>query len=385
MALQALVLLPRDGFFCKDGRDWLISESGRGHGLSWPLPSTLLGALRSAWGRGLEDRRGRPLVGEEWRQATAAIGLGRTLALRRPLGGGWSHEERVWPVLSDAVWLEGRPEVQRLLPAPRAVPTLGQDDDEAREAMWVAAPDRSGKPLPSPRWWSEALFTAWLAGKPVAARAPGELQGPARRLQTHVGIAPATGTAIESVLFAHDVVETLEPKHEWAIGVEMALPAGALPELARLGSDGRLADVEALPAGIFDPPDSVLQAFRAGSRGARLALVGPACFEQGWLPDGFERRAGEIRGFLPGMDGELVLRAAMVPRPLPISGWDMAAGRPKPVVRAVAPGSVYFVERTDGSGFGESDARALWLAAIGGRTEEGFGRLVAGPWDPGRS
>jgi CRISPR-associated protein Cmr3 len=46
----------------------------------------------------------------------------------------------------------------------------------------------------------------------------------------------------------------------------------------------------------------------------------------------------------------------------------------------VAPGAVYFFERADGKPFGEADARSLWLAAVGGRTEEGFGRVVPGVW-----
>ena len=31
-----LALVPRDGFFAKDGRGWHTSVSGRGHGLDWP-------------------------------------------------------------------------------------------------------------------------------------------------------------------------------------------------------------------------------------------------------------------------------------------------------------------------------------------------------------
>jgi CRISPR-associated protein Cmr3 len=80
----------------------------------------------------------------------------------------------------------------------------------------------------------------------------------------------------------------------------------------------------------------------------------------------------------------VVLRAAVVPRPLHVSGWDMAARAPKPTSRMVPPGAVYFFERVDGQPFGEAEARALWLAAIGARTDEGFGRVVPGTWNPKR-
>jgi CRISPR-associated protein Cmr3 len=81
----------------------------------------------------------------------------------------------------------------------------------------------------------------------------------------------------------------------------------------------------------------------------------------------------------------VILRAAFVPRPIHVSGWDMAAGAPKPTSRMVAPGAVYFFERADGEPFGEADARSLWLAALGTRTEEGFGRVAPGVWSPARS
>jgi CRISPR-associated protein Cmr3 len=121
------------------------------------------------------------------------------------------------------------------------------------------------------------------------------------------------------------------------------------------------------------------------SPGLRVVAVTPLCFENGSVPDGFAANGNEYRGRLPNLDAELVLRAAFVPRRIHVSGWDMAAGAPKPASRMVAPGAVYFFQRTDGKPFGEADARSLWLAALGGRTEEGFGRVVPGVWNAPRS
>jgi CRISPR-associated protein Cmr3 len=129
----------------------------------------------------------------------------------------------------------------------------------------------------------------------------------------------------------------------------------------------------------------LLEAFGATPRGLRLVVVTPACFEQGWRPDGLEARGDEIRGHLPEIDAEIVLRSAMLPRPVHVSGWDMAARMPKRIARMVAPGAVYFFERTDGRGFGEQDARALWLAGAGSRLDEGFRRVAPGVWNPRRS
>jgi CRISPR-associated protein Cmr3 len=387
--LVHFALLPRDGLFCKDGRGWHTSASGRGHALDWPWPSTVLGAIRTAWGRQEEDTKGSALGAREWREHTAEIRLGKTLALRRPHRVAWATEHRVWPVPADALWLEGKDRVYRLDPVPGHIATMGRNDDEAREALWWPRFERLEKPLHPPRWWSEADFCAWLEGKSVPIHTECQVLALQSRIQVRVRIRPEELTADEGVLFSHDVLETLDRRAEWAIGVEASLGAGRLPPLMTLGSDSRLACIEELPSGLFDPPASLLNGFGSGSKGLRLVVVTPTCFSAGWLPDGLDVHDREYRGHLQGVDGEVVLRAAFVPRPINVSGWDMAAndgrGAPKPTSRMVPPGAVYFFERCDGNLFDETAARALWLAALGQRTDEGFGRVVPGVWSPRRS
>jgi CRISPR-associated protein Cmr3 len=379
-----LALLPRDGLFCKDGRGWYTSASGRGHGLDWPWPSTILGALRTAWGRTAEAVSGKLFDHRTWLEETAAVQLGRMLTLRRPPDTDWNTTHLVWPVPLDALWLAGRPEVCRLQPLPSHVPTLGRDDDAARETLWRPALEEAGKPLPSPRWWRQDDFVAWLTGQPVSAQKP--FPATARRVQTRVGIRPETLTTDDGLLFSHDVLETLELHAEWAIGVEVTLPGGAVDAVATLGSDSRLVRIETLPETLFAPPARLLETFQAGSRGLRIIAVTPLAFARGWLPDGFEQHDGQYVGRLPGLPHDLVLRAAFVPRPLHVSGWNRAAhsgkGAPKPTARMVAPGAVYFFERVDEQPFDAAHARSLWLAALGARTEEGFGRVVPGIWHP---
>ncbi|MFP4600082.1 MAG: type III-B CRISPR module-associated Cmr3 family protein [Persicimonas sp.] len=376
-----LALLPRDGFFAKDGRGWHTSASGRGHGLDWPWPSTVLGALRSLWGRGEETRTGTIFTPDDWRSRTQPIRLGRTLVLRRKHGAAWRVEDAIWPIPLDALWLEGRQEVHRLDPVAPIAPTLGRDDDEAREALWRPVPDDAQKPRAAPRWWSSEEFTTWLAGESVGDRR--KPLATARRVQVHVGIRPEELTSDEGVLFSHDVVETLDRSGEWALGLEVELPAGELPKIATLGSDSRLSRVESLLTTLFEPPSRVLEAFRSSSPGLRLVAVSPLCFRRGWLPDGLVNTNGQYRGRLAGLD--VILRAAFVPRPIHVSGWDMAKGEPKPTSRMVPPGAVYFFERADGQPFEEAEAKSLWLAALGTRTDEGFGRIVPGVWRPARS
>jgi CRISPR-associated protein Cmr3 len=384
--MRQLALAPRDGLFCKDGRGWFTSSSGRGHGLDWPWPSTVLGALRTAWGRQREQQLARPLNAAEWREHTA-LELRQMLALRRPLAGGtpvWSAVHRVWPCPRDAFALEERGlPLHALQPQPLPLPTLGRGDDAAQEALWYPSPPGAGKPQPLAPWWRDEPFVAWLCGEPVRLGAGDGLQ-PTRRVEAHVGLGER-GTAEEGLLFAHDVRETLEADGEWALGVEVAAPATwGPPSLVPLGGDRRLTRAEPLPSAVFAPAQRLLAAFDRGSVGLRLVVVTPALFTQGWVPDGLERQGREFRGRLPGVRAEVILRAALVPRPVPLSGWDLAENRPKRAARAVPPGSVYFLVRADGRPFGPEEAQALWLAGLGERGAEGFGRVVPGVWTPGK-
>jgi CRISPR-associated protein Cmr3 len=416
-----LALVPRDGFFAKDGRGW--STSARTHVLDWPWPTTVRGALTTASGKLIEAaQRGRdPEKGRfdrtDWTAHHRNVKLGRMVALRRSHGGAWS---RMWPVPADALWLEECNKVVRLQPSPlpdgtrtlgRAAPSShgsdprwGEGYEAAREALWV--PQNVGsnaKPLSPPRWWPEAETAAWVCARPVATdpriEPSKQWPSPQKRLQTHVGIRGDTLTGDDGILYLHDVVETLEPGRECAIGVEAEWPppagpngAAALPSLARLGSDSRIAWVETIPPSLFVLPENVAGAFAAKPGGLRLMLAAPACFARGWVPDGFAPTDigghWQFRGELPGISGTLILRAACVPRPMHISGWDMVSdkdkgGAPRSTSRLVQPGAVYFFERAmkDGT-FTTDDAEALWLAALGGRTDEGFGRVVPGIWNP---
>ena len=385
--MSILVLLPREGMFLKDGREWGGSDSGRARSLDWPMPSTLLGALRTACGRVDEADRGRPYDKVDWASLAAGTALGRSLVLRRAWAAEWQLSHRVWPVPADALFLESG--VVRLDPQrPSQVGgALGRDDDPARDALWYPVVDDPAKPERAPLLWPEQRFIAWLQGAKAGADARHGFALP-RHERTHVSIQSGTQAAEEGMLFAHDVVETLDATRtdaglqhvEWAIACEFLGSRAAAPLTVTIGGDRRLARAEQVPPTLFAMPDSLRKAFDDYPfRGIRLIVVSPAVFEQGWLPDGFVREGEAYRGTVPGILGPVVLRAAMVPRPSHVSGWDMAVGAAKSTTRLVPAGAVYHVEKEAGP-FTTDEAQSLWLAAVGQRTGEGFGRVVPGVW-----
>lgn len=390
-----LALVPRDGLFFKDGRGWYTSHSGRGHALDWPWPSSIRGALCTAVGRRQEAEKGSIHCKKEWLALKDKIKPQRQLALRRELGERWSFEHRMWPVPRDVVFLENNKaetkqcKVTRLIPK-KPLAGILSNAPKADSALWFPQLEtkESVKPLTPPRWWNEATFVKWLRGKDVEATVhQGKADGPHmdKQARIHVVINNKTQTAKDKGLYTTEIVETLqsdkEGSYEWAIGVEVETPEVTAPRLATLGSDRRPAFVEELEdTPLFDPPDNLLEQI-AGSKSLRLILITPAKFKEGWLPKGFKLEDNAAyRGSLPGVNGEVILRSALVGRPVNISGWDMAERRPKGTDRMAPPGSVYFFEKANGQAFTADEVQALWLANLGDRTEDGFGLVVPGIW-----
>jgi CRISPR-associated protein Cmr3 len=122
------------------------------------------------------------------------------------------------------------------------------------------------------------------------------------------------------------------------------------------------------------------------TRRARLILLTPAIFEKGALP------AWNGVAWPTGGPVKANVRAACVPRPAIVSGWDLAAsngegkpkGRPKPTRRLALAGSVYFVEL---DGTPEEIGRwcdQSWLACVSDGAQDrrdGFGLAVLGTWE----
>lgn len=395
MAEHRYTLCPRDGVFFKDGKGWHASASGRSDSLSWPFPPTVLGALRTAWGRAKEQALGRRLEDAEWATWTATIHLRHMLPLRRRAHEDrWGASHRMWPTPEDAFYHPDEPNVQRLLPRAPTVETLGRDEDPARERLARPSLPRE-KPDPRPPWWTEEEFLDWLAGESAGPRKHGRAEREARclprRVDVRVSIESETQISAEGALFSVHTVETLQGKagvdrgtSEWAIALEADLPDEADLSASpwSVGGDRKLTHAGALDASVFALP--VGHRFLRPCAGIRLFVVTPALFKEGWLPDGFTAVGGEYRGRLPEiLDDELVLRAALVPRAAHLSGWDMVKRRPKPTLRLVPPGSVYFLTKAaPEASFSAEEIAAFWLAAIGQRAEDGLGRVVAGRWTP---
>ncbi len=207
-----------------------------------------------------------------------------------------------------------------------------------------------------------------------------------------LGIALDRGarTVERGKLYTSDAVALVEGVG-FVVGVD-GCPDELLPGdgLLRLGGDGRGAEVSPWPhpertAGLQARPENA--AARVDTP-FTLVLSTPGIFPGGWLPPGIDPQTRLLH-----CDGlEARLASAAVPRHEVVSGWDVAAHRPKPAQRAVPAGAVYFFDQVRGDP--NAYPQGLWglvATQLGDpfpttwkqRRAEGFTNVWVGRWPGG--
>jgi len=161
------------------------------------------------------------------------------------------------------------------------------------------------------------------------------------------------------------------------VGVEGAADHLGQEGMLRLGGDGRSARYERVT---FDPPAIPRERCVTGGR-FRLILLTPGIFEQGWIPDGIERSGDSL--LLRTSDFSARLVCAALPRHEVVSGWNLLAWAPKPALRSVPAGSVYWFDDFQG----DPGKLAAWAASglacqalEPGRRAEGYNLAQPGCW-----
>ncbi|SFQ19879.1 type III-B CRISPR module-associated protein Cmr3 [Caldicoprobacter faecalis] len=104
-------------------------------------------------------------------------------------------------------------------------------------------------------------------------------------------------------------------------------------EKLKNGDDGGVAELEDLRRMEFDLRNGYF----------KLYLATPAIFEKGWLPRWIDENDDyEGKYEYNGLEIKLKLMACAIGRALPVGGWDIYRGQPKPMRKAVPAGSVYY-------------------------------------------
>lgn len=114
--------------------------------------------------------------------------------------------------------------------------------------------------------------------------------------------------------------------------------------------------------------------FRKKGKRFKVYLATSAKFANGWLPGWIDERTltGTYKGIM------LKLLTAAIGRYVPIGGFDMKEKRPKPMLRAVPAGSVYYFEVLDGSDLAEVMDSFHYANISDFDGQQGFGLAFAG-------
>lgn len=419
--LQSFILNPLDTLFFRDARPMETGVGSGGHGANWPLPTTIYKALRTAL---LMEARTVP--------------IGRTIKHHKKRNNGKVSEKHVasdlfrslhtlgpFPVMDNAVYLPMPADVtaetdqngQKPIRLHVMVPMAAKHGMTNFPVSWlvpVCSPIPASKSELS-QWITVEWFRNYLAGSDLEV--PPEIKPFGAEHRIGVKIDDLTMAAAEHKLYAAEHLRMAGGFGIW-IGASLnqsdvkgAFDGVSLDSLSLKGScitvggEGRLCRLHKVNGN----PLSRLEDISVPGTRVKWTLVTPACFNAGWRPnwvsktDGrvllkngkteeIERREGENRlawrnrvRMLPEVNAKLV--AARIPKPMHVSGWDVAAAPekkqgPKPTQLLVPPGSVYYFEADS-----VADAQAL-IKALNGRTlsdrfgEAGMGLGFCGSWKP---
>jgi len=367
----------RDPLVIRDGRPNDIERKSESRTLPFPLPSTLVGVVRTTLGR----RKGTF-------DPTLVSSLLEDVSIRGPLLVG--PNDLLVPAPGDALLLRNEDESLRTAPlGPIKVPEGAITSSIGTDRSLVGLPagaSTKAKPLAgAPRFWTFAAYEEWLRDpKPrphdeTLGFLEGSVLALEREERVHVAMGPH-GTAKEGKLFATEGLR-LEGKrfHQRShVSLELFIDVDVkneklghvAPGLRPLGGERRLSrwstskrTFPALPAWLEKHVEQGESAL------VRVLLLTPAFVASSLGPKRLER---------PGV---AAIVAAKVDRPQVISGWDLAKGGPKKTRRLADTGSVYWVRLSGSPAERRQWVEEVWMRNISDDEQlsrDGFGLAAIG-------
>lgn len=381
-----LFIDPSDVLLFRDGRSFSAATEDRlATGVFPPRPTVFYGALRSA------------LLSEQ--EADFALSDFGLTGLAAEVAGTQTETGTLALTRFALARRDEDGSVQRFYPVPNDV-LVRKDDRRERSKNRDYTYLRPTEDPPGRTNLPDGIDLLWYEGEDVYTRAKGYLPETAfRRVlagdleavganlieaeglfrkepRTSVAIGE-DGTAEEGMLFTVDFTRTSD-----TVGFALQLDgdAGLLPDTGwlRLGGKARSARYYAGvdPSPLDPQSDDLGDKIRKQER-FKLMLTTPAVFEHGWRPDGID---AEGNGTIAGCPVRLA--GAAVGKSVPLGGWDLAKGRPKPTRLAVPTGSVYFFELDDSADADSivEQGPVLSLSAAEANRKRGLGLAYLGTY-----
>ena len=402
-----IFLQPNDTFFFRDGRPFTKGEQSEGHSIFPPLPSTVLGALRTAYIAEFGDLSLFYSGGMK-----GVIGTPESLCNAIQLRGIFFASSR-------------DNQLELFLPVPLDLIYKKSDETDRNVPLHLLVP--TSKNFPSNGVIENPL--AWATSESIDSDAEGLLRLGAitRYLQgnynnllltdraTLVEREPKTGitrsentlSSEEHMLYRIDMSRFKNSDGNYGFVVDYKCAKNLSQKgLLKLGGEGKsfvCRDIDRQIDSQSNPPEATsrwpnslkpvdnlgtdslndyLEAIKYSIQSTgkfKLYFATPTIFQQGWLPSWLNNNtlSGNYSGRgTPPISLQLI--TAAVGKPIPVGGWNMAKGKAKPTHRAVPAGSVYYFELSDKNQIDDLITAFHYQNISDERAEEGFGLTLIG-------
>lgn len=361
-----ILIRPLGALFFGGGRSFTAGEGHRASSVFPPSPMTVQGAVRAhiasrlLSGRPLAELR-RPEAGGDVARVRSLVGDGETLGALRFTGPFLTQAEGRRIELRLPAPLAGRAARASLRLAPfgpagdtSAVSDLRNSDrPPSTEGVSVGSEedgeaDREREPH---EYVAAAQLRQLLLGRSAQLLCLGPGSDPAAfEQEERTGIRLEEGGRVAARGFFYRI-KLVRPARGTGLAVGMWWDSEArLPEIGgvvRLGGEGHLAELDVDASGTVARAWDALVTGEAAElrdsmtqkRSFLLYLAQPGVFHGGWRPD---------RNDLGDLAGSIEVVGGVVEKPQVVTGWDLARGRPRGLLRAAPAGSVYHCEVAPG-------------------------------------
>lgn len=407
--MSVWIIEPRDPLIVRDGRPFGPTPGARANTLNFPLPSTLVGALRTRAGT------------TDGKFNEACINELLKITMRGPLlvelNDSDEIEQYYLPAPADALIYTNskNQKVRRVWLSPQTFTNsfTNKFKGEDSEQLHYVGPKEiiKGKAdSNAPTFWHADDFFAWLKEpKDTPEESDFEFLKPGikalpKDTRMHVSINKDTQTGEDGLLYLTSGLEFVRVEeqkddayrknfHRLALAVEFHQQNEHLKGgLAPLGGERRLmhwrTGAETFDERLSAKRSEIIEQI-CKDKQARVVLLTPAYFQHGYRPE-LQWTFNDVTATLKGV---------VNPRYQTAGGWDYKKNQPKATKRIAPAGSVYYVEFADDADDADIEAwcEAVWLRNISddaaqkndGSTNpqpaqwrhDGFGLAVLGTWE----
>jgi CRISPR-associated protein Cmr3 len=156
-----------------------------------------------------------------------------------------------------------------------------------------------------------------------------------------IGRNDSTHTAGDSMIYRAGMVRlkdiSITAKFSFAANIDLLKLEG----ITKIGGEGKAVSYEIKSVEEKEQIELPPLNCNNGKCRFKIYLSTPAVFKNGWIPQWLD--VNSLKGKPNGLSSELHLITAAIGKPVFIGGWDIKKG-PKPMVKAVPAGSVYYFE-----------------------------------------